>query len=61
MFIYSKILQLTMVANKLIKVTEDIKNKLDKLKIHPRETYNDLLMRLIKDERDKQGSQKRIG
>ncbi len=31
-----------------IKVTKEVKNLLDVLKVHPRETYNDVLKRLIK-------------
>ena len=30
-----------------IKVSSDVKNTLDKLKIHRRETYNDLLFRIV--------------
>jgi len=32
-----------------IQLDEDVKGKLDELKIHRRETYNELLMRLIDD------------
>ncbi len=37
-----------MVTNKLIKVNELTKKMLDKIKIYPRETYDDILNRLIK-------------
>ena len=30
-----------------IRVDEDVKKMLDSIKIHPRETYNDILKRLI--------------
>jgi predicted transcriptional regulator len=30
-----------------LRVTSDLKDRLDRLKVHPRETYNDLLERLI--------------
>lgn len=30
-----------------IKVTHDVKSKLDSLKTHPRETYEDIIIRLI--------------
>ncbi len=33
-----------------IKVTESQKKKLDKMKKHPRETYADVIERLIKNE-----------
>lgn len=31
-----------------IRVTKDLRKKLDKLKVHPRETYQQLIERLIK-------------
>ncbi len=31
-----------------IRVSKEVKNLLDVLKVHPRETYNDVLKRLIK-------------
>ena len=30
-----------------IKVNKEVKNKLDKIKLHHRETYNELILRLI--------------
>jgi len=38
-----------MVITVPIKVSEEIKKALDSLKIHPRETYNDVLVRLLKE------------
>lgn len=32
-----------------IQINEDLKNKLNKLKIHHRETYNELILRLIEN------------
>ena len=32
-----------------IRVDEDVKKILDSIKIHPRETYNDILKRLIEE------------
>jgi len=37
-------------VNKQIKLDEKLKKKLDKLKIHKRETYGDIIERLIKNE-----------
>jgi len=36
-----------MVADKNIKVSKNTKKRLDKLKLHSRETYDDLIMRII--------------
>jgi predicted CopG family antitoxin len=36
-----------MPATKTIKISEEIKMKLDEIKIHPRETYDDVIKRLI--------------
>ncbi len=36
-----------MPATKTIKISEEIKTKLDKIKIHPRETYDDVIRRLV--------------
>jgi len=36
-----------MVTTKPIKVDDEVKTLLDKKKIHPRETYNDVLRRLL--------------
>ena len=36
-----------MQADKTIRVVAEVKEKLDRLKIHPRETYSDLIKRLI--------------
>lgn len=32
-----------------IKVTKELKDKLDEIKIHPRETYDDIIQRLLKE------------
>ena len=37
-----------------IKVTRELKERLDRLKVHPREPYNDVIGRLI-DEREGTG------
>lgn len=31
-----------------IKISQETKRKLDKIKIHPRETYQDIIVRLLK-------------
>ncbi len=31
-----------------IKISQETKRKLDKVKIHPRETYEDIIVRLLK-------------
>jgi len=31
-----------------IKISQETKRKLDKVKIHPRETYEDIVVRLLK-------------
>lgn len=49
-FIYSDILLYIMVADKPLKISGETKKKLDELKIHPRETYDDVIARLIKDK-----------
>ena len=36
-----------MPATKTIKISEEIKTKLDEIKIHPRETYDDIIRRLV--------------
>jgi len=36
-----------MVTTKPIKVDDEVKETLDKKKIHPRETYNDVLRRIL--------------
>lgn len=36
-----------MVANRLIKIDNYVKKELDRLKQHPRETYNDVLKRIL--------------
>ena len=41
-----------MVADRPLKISEATKKGLDELKVHPRETYDDVIARLIK-ERDK--------
>jgi predicted transcriptional regulator len=35
-----------------IQVEKEIKARLDKLKVHPRETYNEVLTRLLKNTQD---------
>jgi len=32
-----------------IQITEDIRDRLNTLKMHPRETYNEVIMRLLED------------
>jgi len=32
-----------------IKVSESAKRKLDKIKLHPRETYEDVILRLLEE------------
>jgi len=34
-----------------IKISDKTKEKLDKIKIHPRETYEDVIIRLIRDRK----------
>jgi len=36
-----------MPATKTIKISEEMKTKLDEIKIHPRETYDDIIRRLV--------------
>ncbi len=38
-----------MVDTTTIRVTEETKKLMDSMKIHPRETYDDLLIRLIEE------------
>lgn len=40
-------------VTKQIKINEKLKKRLDKLKIHKRETYGDVIERLIKDAPNK--------
>lgn len=42
-----------MVADKPMKVSEATKKALDDLKEHPRETYDDVISRLVKEKRGK--------
>jgi len=35
------------VTTRTIKISQSTKDELDKLKLHPRETYNDILNRII--------------
>jgi len=42
-------------AEKTIKVSAEVKRKLDSLKVHPRETYEDVIRRLI-DSYERSGS-----
>ena len=37
-------------VNTTIKLNEELKQKLDDMKIYPRETYADIIERLIQDE-----------
>ena len=37
---------------KTIVVTEETKKKLDERKIHPRETYNEVLLRLLNSDKN---------
>jgi len=37
-----------MVTTKPIKVDDEVKETLDKKKVHPRETYNDVLRKILK-------------
>lgn len=36
-----------MVADKNIKVSQETQDKMDKIKVHERETYDDIIVRLI--------------
>lgn len=38
-----------MTADKLIKISKEAKDKLDDMKEHPRETYGDVIDRLLKE------------
>ncbi len=40
-----------MVEVTTIKISKDVKDKMDKIKIHPRETYEDVVVRLMKNEK----------
>ena len=40
-----------MVADKLIKIDKNVKKELDRLKQHPRETYNDVLKRILEERK----------
>ena len=44
-----------MVADKPIKISEATKKGLDKLKIHPRETYDDVINRLVEEGKKEVG------
>ena len=35
-----------------IQVTEDLRDELKEMRMHPRETYNDVIERLIEDQRE---------
>lgn len=43
---------INMAETKLVKIHSDTKLMLDKLKIHPRETYDDVIVRLINHYRE---------
>jgi len=40
-----------MVADRPIKISEITKKGLDELKVHPRETYDDVIARLVEERR----------
>jgi len=40
-----------MVYKKPIKVSTSNKKKLDKMKVHPRETYDDIISRLLNEQK----------
>ena len=46
-----------MVADKLIKISEPTKKDLDNLKEYPRETYDDVVARLVKENKEKGSKQ----
>ena len=35
-----------------IRISREVKKSLDKMKIHPRETYNDIIELLLEDDRE---------
>ena len=41
-------------SNKMIGISEQTKNSLDLQKVHPRETYEDAILRLIKNSKGKE-------
>ena len=41
-----------MVATEGIKISEATKKGLDEMKIHPRETYDDVIGRLVEEEKE---------
>ena len=45
-----------MVADKGIKISRETKKGLDKLKRYSRETYDDVITRLVEEEKQKDGS-----
>ena len=42
-----------MIANKIVKVSEETKLKLDALKVHHRETYEDVISRVLEEREEK--------
>lgn len=42
-----------MVVDTSIRITKEVRRRLDKLKIIPRDTYNDVILRLIDKKRRK--------
>lgn len=38
------------ISDKSIKISRKVKKDLDRTKIHPRETYNDIIKRLLKEK-----------
>ena len=47
-----------MVATEAIKISEGTKKGLDNLKTHPRETYDDVISRLVESKKGKGGKGK---
>ena len=43
-----------MVADKLIKISKTTKKDIDNLKTHPRETYDDVVTRLVKEKKEEE-------
>ena len=50
-----------MVADKPIKISESTKKDIDNLKTHPRETYDDIVTRLVKENKENKGKEKEGG
>ena len=58
--IYCKPLCSAMVVTESIKISEATKKGLDTLKVHPRETYDDVISRLV-EEKEKEGVELKNG